>query len=110
MTERQKSLAERREELVAKSAIQREQLVALVADTWQPGAVSTGKHILLQAREKPLLSGLMATLAFLFFRKRRLFSLLATAVVSFKTWSKFSPYLMPILNRLMQFIQQRRKR
>lgn len=108
MTESPKSLAQRREELVAKSAIQREQMAAMVKDVWQPGALSTGKNILSQAREKPLLSGFLATLAFLFFRKHRLFSLLAAGVVTFRTWVRHSPFVMPYLRKLWQHYQKRR--
>ena len=108
MTEEQKTLAQRREELVTKSAIQREQLAAMMADAWQPGALLTGKNILSQAREKPMLSGLMTILAFLFFRKRRLFSLLAASAVALKTWMRFSPYVMPFLRKLRQYQQNRR--
>lgn len=108
MTEKYKPLAQRREELVTKSAIQREQLAAMMSDVWQPGALSTGKNILLQAREKPLISGLMAILAFLFFRKHRLFSLFAAGVVAFKSWTQFAPYVMPFLKKLQQYCQKRR--
>ncbi|NLC24961.1 hypothetical protein NB640_07020 [Oxalobacter vibrioformis] len=108
MTERPKSLAKRREELVTKSAIQREQMAAILQDTWQPGALSTGKNILSQARQKPLLSGFLATLVFLFFRKNRLFSLLAAGIVTFKTWARYSPFVMPYLRKLWQHYQKRR--
>lgn len=108
MTERHKSLAQRREELVTKSAIQREQFAAMVAEVWQPGALSTGRNILSQARERPLLAGVLATLAFLFFRKRRLFSLLAAGIVVFKTWLRYSPWVVPHLRKLWQHYQRRR--
>ncbi|MDL2284662.1 hypothetical protein LJC19_05940 [Oxalobacter sp. OttesenSCG-928-P03] len=108
MTERPKSLSERREELIARSTIQREQFAALVTDAWQPGAVSTGKNILMQARQRPLLSGLLATLAFLFFRRHRLFSLVAAAAVGVQTWSRLSPYLLPLLNRVRLLLNKRR--
>lgn len=100
MTERQKSLAERREELLARSSIQRELLIATMADVWQPGAVLTSKNIMMQARQKPVLAGVMGLLGFLFFRKRRLFSLLAAAAVAMQTWNQFSPYIKPVLNKL----------
>lgn len=108
MTENPKSLAQRREELVTKSAIQREQVAAMVNDIWQPGALSTGKNILLQARERPMLSGLLATLAFLFFRKHRLFSLLAAGIVTFRTWMRYSPFVMPYLRKVWQHYQKKR--
>ncbi|MCL1887198.1 MAG: hypothetical protein FWG01_04635 [Betaproteobacteria bacterium] len=109
MTERYQSLAERREKLVAQSTIQREQFAALVADVWQPGALLTGKNILMQARQKPLLSGVMAILTILFFRKRRLFSILAIGAVVIKTWSQLSSSLLPILNKLKPFRQKKLK-
>ncbi len=108
MTEKYKSLAQRREELVTKSAIQREQFAAIMSDAWQPGALTTGKNILSQAREKPLISGLMAILAVLFFRKRRLFSVLATAVVAFKSWTQFAPYLVPFFRKCQHYYQKKR--
>lgn len=108
MTEKYKSLAQRREELMAQSAIQREQFAAMMSDAWQPGALSTGKNILLQAREKPVVSGLMAILAFLFFRKRRLFSLLAAAVVALRSWTQLAPYILPFFRKCQQYYQKKR--
>ncbi len=98
MTDRPQSLAERRAQLIAKSALQREQLIAIIENAWQPGAVTTGKNILMQARQSPLTSAFMAFLAFLFFRKRNLFSLLAVGVIAHKTWKQWQPYLSPAIN------------
>ncbi|MDR0934117.1 MAG: hypothetical protein LBM56_03395 [Burkholderiaceae bacterium] len=106
MTEAHKSLAQRREILLAKSAVQREQLAALVAGAWPRASLPTGKNILALARKKPLLSGLAAVLAFLFFRHHRIFSLLAAGVVALKTWSDFSPWIQPVLN----WLKSRRKK
>lgn len=108
MTERQKSLSERRTELIAKSAIQREQLSALIENVWQPGAVSTGKNILVLARHNPLASGLMAFLAFVFFRRRKLFSLLAVGTVLYKNWARWSHYLMPAYSWLKKAVKKKR--
>ncbi len=93
---------------MAKSALQREQMAAMISNAWQPGALATGKNILSQARERPLLSGVLAALAFLFFRKHRLFSLLAAGVVTFRTWARYSPFVMPHLRKLWQHYQKRR--
>ena len=108
MTDRPTSLAERRAQLIAKSALQREQLIAIIENAWQPGAVSTGKNILMQARHSPLTSAFMATLAFLFFRKRNLFSLLAVGVVLHKTWKQWHPYLSPVLGWVKKRFSKKR--
>jgi hypothetical protein len=109
MTEKYKSLARRREELVTKSTLQREQFASMVADVWQPGAVSTGRHILSQARQRPFVSVLMAVLLLLFFRRRRLFPLLATGVVTFKTWTQIAPHVMPFLTKLWRYYREKRQ-
>ncbi len=108
MSEKPKSLAERREQLIAKSAIQREQLVALIGNAWQPGAVTTSKNILLQAHQSPLTSAFMAFLAFLFFRRRNLFSLLAIGVVVHKTWKRWQPYLSPAFDWIKKRVSKKR--
>jgi hypothetical protein len=102
MTDRQKSLSRRREELIARSTLQREQLVARITDIRRPTSGLPGGNILIRARQKPMLSGLLAFLAFLFFRRRRFFSFFATGMVVFKTWQRFSPYLMPVFRKLKQ--------
>lgn len=113
MAEEKKSLAVRRQELLVKSALQREQLAALLEQVRQPGAVwSSGKGMLLKAAgKKPLLAGVTAFAIFLLlrkkvsalFRRRSLFSLLTTGVLVVRTWMRFSPYLLPVLSRIGLF-------
>ena len=100
MTEKYRSLAKRREELVAKSALQREQFTAMMEDAFPSGSLLANRNFLQQARKKPLQSGLMAILSVLFLRHRRLFSILASAVVALRVWSQISPYIWPLINRL----------
>ena len=112
-----KSLAAYRQELLVKSALQREQLAADLARLWQPGAaLSSGKKALFEAAgKKPLVSGAAALFAFFFLRKkiaglfkrRGLFSLLATGMVVFKTWSRFSPFLLPVISRIMPLLRRK---
>lgn len=102
------SLAERRTSILTKIALQREQMAGAVQSSWEPGATSTGKDILAIARKKPLLSGLLTVLAFLFFKKGKLFPMLATAVIGIKTWTKWFPYVLPIYTRIQSFIKKRK--
>lgn len=112
-----KSLEAYRQELLVKSALQREQLAADMARLWQPGAaLSSGRKALFEAAgKKPLLSGAATLFAFFFlrrkiaglFRRRGLFSLLATGMVIFKTWSRFSPFLLPVISRIRQLSRKK---
>ncbi|MCM1128452.1 MAG: hypothetical protein NC211_00880 [Alistipes senegalensis] len=112
MAMEEKSLAARRQELLVKSALLREQFASGLEEVWRPGAaVFSGKGLLARAAgKKPLLSGALALAAFLFlrkrvsgfFRRRSLFSLVATGVMAFKTWSRFAPYLLPVIGRIRQ--------
>lgn len=104
------SLAERRASILTKIALQREQMAGTVQSSWEPGATSTGKDILTIARKKPLLSGLLTVLAFLFFKKGKLFPMLATVIVGIKTWTKWYPYVKPVYERIQKFIEKRKKR
>ncbi len=110
MAERRKSLAERREELVARSSIQREQLVAQIAGIRPSGTgtLSSGKNILAQVRKNPLLSGVLAFSAFLFLRSHRLFSLFATGLVVMKAWQRLLPWIMPVFGKLKQLRRKKR--
>lgn len=113
MAKEKKSLADYRQELLVKSALQREQLASQLEQLRKPGAVwSSGKGMLLRAAgKKPLLAGAAAFAVFLFLRKkvaglfqrRSLFSLLAAGAVAFRTWMRFSPYLLPVLSRIGLF-------
>lgn len=113
MAKEKKSLAAYRQALLVKSALQREQLASQLEQLRKPGAVlSSGKGMLLKAAGKrPLVLSFAAFFVFLFlrrkvsglFRKRSLFSLLTAGVVAFKTWSRFSPYLLPVISRIRQF-------
>lgn len=112
MAKEKKSLADYRQELLVRSALQREQLASQLEQLRKPGVVwSSGRGLFQAAGRKPLLSGVAALAAFLFlrkkvaglFRKRRLFSLLATGAMAVKTWMRFSPYLLPVISRIRQF-------
>jgi hypothetical protein len=114
MTERQKTLSERREELIARSALQREQLAARIADIRQSGTMLPGGNVLMQVRKKVMLPALLAFPAFLFFRhhffrRHRLFSLFATGMVMFKTWQRFSPYIMLFSGKLKSLFRKKRQ-
>ena len=97
MSEKYRTLAKRREELVVKSALQREQLAGVVADIWQPGTFAVGKNILLKSRKWPLVSGVLATLSFLFFRNRRIFSVLAAVAMTLRAVQRAVPYIFPLI-------------
>lgn len=112
-----KSLEAYRQELLVKSALQREQLAADLARLWQPGAaLASGRKALVEAAgKKPLVSGAVALFAFFFlrrkvfglFKRRGLFSLLATGMVVFKTWSRFAPFVLPAVSRIRQFSRRK---
>jgi len=106
MQEKYKTLVKRREELVAQSALQREQLTGVLSDMWQPGTYLVGKNILLQARKWPFVSGLLAILSVLFFRNRRLFSVLAVSAMSLRVWAQLLPYALPVMKALKRLSQK----
>lgn len=113
MTKEKKSLAVYRQELLVRSALQRELLASQIERIRQPGvAWSSGKGMLLRAAGKrPLVVGVAAFAVFLFlrrriaglFQRRTLLSLLTAGVVTFKTWMRLSPYLLPVFNRIRLF-------
>ena len=97
MNEKYRSLAKRREELVVKSALQREQFASAVAGVWQPGTFLVGKNILMKSRKWPYVSGLLAILSFLFFRNRRIFSVIAAVAMTLRVVQQVTPYIFPLI-------------
>lgn len=108
VAKKEKSLAARREELLVRSAIQREQFAVLVSGGWQPPALSMGRNLLQKMRGKPLLAIAISFVGIMLFRRRRMLSLMASVAFVLKNWAKLSPYLLPLLRSLKQFIQKKR--
>ena len=109
MKEKSKELARRRDELIAKSARQREQLSSAVADIWNPSALF-GKSLFNQSRKWPMAASFISSIGTLFLRNRRLVSYLAALAMLFRVWKRLAPYIMPVVQAVKRFNKKRTKK
>ena len=106
MDEKYRTLVKRRDELVVKSALQREQLSGVISDLWHPGTFVAGKNILLKSRRWPFVSGLLAVLSILFFKNHRIISTIAAVAMALRVWQQVFPYISSVANASMRIGQK----
>ncbi|MDR1311599.1 MAG: hypothetical protein LBK01_06990 [Burkholderiaceae bacterium] len=103
MTDKGRTLSQRREELMVKVALQREQFVSQIS------GLAPSSRLLTRAKDasapssvssvagKTLLSGVLLALGFLFARRKRLVSIVAASSIVLQGWRYASLYIFPLV-------------
>jgi hypothetical protein len=100
MTDEGRTLSQRREELVVKVALQREQFVAQISGLAPSSRLLTGAKDASAPSSvagKTLLSGVLLALGFLFARRKRLVSIVAASSIVLQGWRYASLYILPLV-------------